>query len=491
MALLFTNKSHILPDEFMNNFDKFMNNENQGNLELEVRFGYFENDKFVSSLPDISLYSSIIFHLDQLVLNHTLDVCSYKSCRLVETYNYKYRKITDLNTNKVTYQQKNKVYIIDNIEWGLRFCKAYEVEISEINPAFTQKRFVNRITYIDTRPNSFFYGFKIDVSEISKNNDIHYELELEVLKGHKPTLEKWYGAIQTLYGWTLNATDKSQIISLEERYFVRNQINVLILRSITPKLNIHSIVNRPKTLLNIQSIKNHLMSLKIDGINKILIINTLGTYLCSDDLNINREGNAGDSAYIIEGEFLPKQRKYIAFDILVYQNKIITMLSFMERYKLLNTIQWPKSFIDIQIKKIWHPDQIDDFMCEYNKSTIACDGIIFHPIQDYGNGLIWKWKPKHLLTIDFVVFKENDKYIPHVLGKDKYIRYGDREVIGFLEKEFDGEIVECKWSNTHWTPIRIRSDKLYPNSPKVANINMNMINNPIEIEDIVNFLKSK
>ena len=116
------------------------------------------------------------------------------------------------------------------------------------------------------------------------------------------------------------------------------------------------------------------------------------------------------------------------------------------------------------------------------------DGLIFQPLTAYRKGNIWKWKPSDQLTVDFYLRFEQDAMTVYLMENNEWVVSHDFRIEGTLPNEnIDSKVVECKYSREGdcWKPLRIRRDKSFPNTVKIARQNLDMIRNEIKFEDIV------
>ncbi|KAG7157861.1 mRNA-capping enzyme-like, partial [Homarus americanus] len=106
------------------------------------------------------------------------------------------------------------------------------------------------------------------------------------------------------------------------------------------------------------------------------------------------------------------------------------------------------------------------------------DGLIFQPESDaYVPGrcdLVLKWKPASHNSVDFrlkVVKRTGLGMLPETVGElwvGAFDRpFGEMKVNKSM-KDYHNKIIECKFENNHWTFMRERTDKSFPNSYTTA-----------------------
>jgi len=490
------NISPFIPDELRKKFSELIKENTQKsntNIELEARFGYFADNNFNSKLLDNSLYFNVKNHLDDLHNKHTKSILRIETHKIVDIGKLNIRRIQEL-PGRLYYQRKISDWNYDNKDWGIRFCRSYETEIDQtkiVNFISTFRRDINRITYIDNRFNSQFFGFKIEISKIYSKEETNYEMELESLPGAILTIDKWWGALKTLYGWSLNAKDNKQIISLKERITISKGLNQL-LRNNCNHLILPSLVNRPKTFSDLKDMKNKAISVKIDGFHKILYFCKTGVYSCSPSSNINKISDINtETSTIIECEYIPSTNQFFGFDILIHKNNDVRSIYFKDRYDLLCSFLNNISIEFIMSKNWYFPGNQYNITQLINDDNLLIDGLIFQSMGNY-NEDIYKWKSPENLTVDFYLqLGINGTYEVYVF-KSKRLYKIDVKVSGklvFLEK-LHKKIVECRWlpEQNYWEPVKIRDDKLNPNSYEVAQSTIKLLKNPITLDDIINNL---
>lgn len=485
----------MIPQELIHSFKEFIGN---GSDEVEVRFGHFRANQFQSNLLDRSHYLNILEHLEAMSKKHP------EILRIVQdkTIQYDQSGVRKIITSRgdISYQEKTSLFIFDVEEWGLRFSRSREIDVPPVPVIPKLIRSYKRLSYIDTRESSSFYGFRIDLSKVvteevnqfldgsvfgapRTQQKVSYELELELNDATAiPSLDRWRTAINTLYGWCINAEIKGQIITQFEQLECAKTI------SQTLKRERYDLLNRPKTLTSLNQIVDHAVTLKTDGVNKLLLISPHGTYLYSPPINVLKIGAfKSDGATIIEGEYIKEERRFYAYDILSLDGTPLVNLSFIERYKILQIVARDvarhKFMIEILVKSYLFTNR--KAIREHLRSE-KTDGLIFQSLGPYYNEETFKWKPLDQLTIDFFV-KDS---MPYVVEKNKLVPFGiGRVEIPEALKNIPEEILECKFvRGKGWKAVRPRPDKVLPNSRMVAVSNYELIRKAITEEDVFNYL---
>lgn len=146
-----------------------------------------------------------------------------------------------------------------------------------------------------------------------------------------------------------------------------------------------------------------------------------------------------------------------------------------------------------------------------------CDSVYPDPVDGPSRWPdTYKWKPVKHTTIDFKMLPDAQKIVVGALiGSDgtyavfkagynyqrQYrdsLQYNPYKCYAKIIDEFprtvdtneaivSGDIVECRFvygTTSHWEPVRVRRDKLYPNGQAAHDDNMNFISNPITFDSL-------
>jgi hypothetical protein len=97
------------------------------------------------------------------------------------------------------------------------------------------------------------------------------------------------------------------------------------------------------------------------------------------------------------------------------------------------------------------------------KLSEKSDGLIFTPVEEPirigTHETLFKWKPRHMITIDFLVTKGKDLMIQ----EHGHLRQA-AELHPSMRPYAEGTILECDYRENGWTPVKERKDKTYPNN---------------------------
>jgi hypothetical protein len=91
------------------------------------------------------------------------------------------------------------------------------------------------------------------------------------------------------------------------------------------------------------------------------------------------------------------------------------------------------------------------------------DGLIFTPVEEPvrigTHETLFKWKPRHLITIDFLVMNGKDLCI-----QERGAMRKEAELSMKTRPYAPGTILECDYNELGWTPVKERPDKTHPNN---------------------------
>ena len=316
-------------------------------------------------------------------------------------------------------------------------------------------------------------------------------------------------------------------------------------------MNVKSITNRPVTLTkndlpNISN--NYSVTIKADGLRSLLLFENKKIFSIIEPFQVKEINESKilkqNEIHLIDSEFIPETNSYFVFDILIFNGNDVTNLPLRERLDLLGSFKFPEGKTKIILKKYHTKDISKDIKKIYEKRyPFETDGLIFTPLFDvYYSKFIYKWKPVHKQTIDFLVRKvdnmtfdlyissNNKKVLNKLLKNNSYselfpfikqnARYFPAKFspksrftiknshpenkINFLQ---DNVIYEFSIRNNEWFPYRFREDKtkgylenfkkgVYevnkgPNSWRTASSIYRELENPVKLSDLENLHSSQ
>lgn len=245
--------------------------------------------------------------------------------------------------------------------------------------------------------------------------------------------------------------------------------------------------------------KDYSVSHKLDGEHRFLVCEKDETpYLLdvNDNHTVICDKKWSNNKLVIEGELY--EGVLYAFDALVINDKDVTDLSFRKRYDYLTTDILP----NVRIKE-FHFTKKEGTVFTHakkllkNSAEYQTDGLIFMP-QNKGyydpTAFVYKWKPPHLLTIDFLIqdskiytamakhqflnLKMNrlpefrgirvEKYFKLLFNQQNILVSKELDIPSTIHilsttepEKYENKIVECLYDTTikQFIPIKIRTDK--------------------------------
>lgn len=217
---------------------------------------------------------------------------------------------------------------------------------------------------------------------------------------------------------------------------------------------------------------------KTDGTRSFLVSDDSGVWLLNRAMKKTPfEGFRLAKESILDGE-VASDGSFIVHDAMVLGGRDISQLDLNERIKLYTAFvkSCPKVSGRIRIKN--HRDLKD--ISDIDPMAPGTDGLIFTPIDEPvrvgTHETLFKWKPTELNTVDFMYS-----------GGYLYIQ-GPRCIQKATFNTQEKAIVECKFENGLWLPLKIRTDKNYPNNLRTYQRTIVNIREDIKFSDIVNLV---
>lgn len=415
--------------------DKIKNNATD--LEFEIRLGHFQENMFKSEINQDfynKIYNNNSLYSSQEITEENSLVC--KS-------NLNSQKIIEYENNKVTkiyYRKKDRVSMINLNLLETRVSLAKETELTNstelFNDCFRFKKRISKISKDGLWRFDFTKVFDLelksdtvkDMNLLLENSKFHYEVEIEYIKDIK-TLT-YNIIIEKLLMIRDNEYNNHKHVLRNIQNLFSNEIpeNRVFKRSPPHMLQFKKITNPVITLTskNINNIlKDHCVTEKTDGENNFIYIDNKNVFLINDRSEIKKLSltltNPKLANSLINGEYIDYLNTFYAFDILIYSKKDLTNTPFTQRYKYLqelNTSFTESSDMKIKSKKFYMKDVIKSADTIYNntKFDYKIDGLVFTPLNTGFRDTIYKWKPLHQLTVDFLV-----KQSPY--NKDEFFLY--------------------------------------------------------------------
>ena len=428
------------------------------------------------------------------------------------------KRITQENGNYFYITKKNLLHkIITTEDRNIKISVAQE---SEETPSkepknYSRKRIKDRVSYEKN-------NLRVDITKVNDNDVEKTEVELEVVDSKKFDIDSYEKYIDKLY----------QIMH-DPRADMINYLNQKLSQTDSDDVtNISKHLSRARDLLARDMTKqgllqNYTVALKADGTQQLMIFwknNIWLFYPNQEFIFLTNHLKAEWNNCVLVGEWVKKENHryddydylYLPFDMLVYQNKDVSNENYLARLNYLkyfynntfgNTHVMIKPYLPCGKEITGFYQTVRKMMALEEDSRFDTDGVIFTPIYSSyvtsGQKLpsdimnqqmrvlskykdVCKYKRPENLTIDFLVKKDGlyttqgkfdgTKNMPFT--KDNYQieeKYLDK-IVEFSPQYIRGNII--------YHPIRIRLDKLYPNSSKVASDNWQLVHDPIRVNTI-------
>lgn len=494
--------------------------------EVEVRFGYYNEYGFVSSVSLLSFNN----------LKHFCEDKNFKKIKeqFKQQKSKSYRATIDEKGNKI-YEKKIKNDLIDVDEWGFRIARSEEKIITVLNEEPIRfERQLNRIKFFVEDKKSDWYGVDIDMSiviEGLKNKYQKYEIELE--RTQDITAEHYMNIVENVMKVM---QDNSYIMSMYELNNIKREWNEIIPASLNShkKDFFNEFVSRPRdiTFEDIYckyffSRDNRLtencsvfVAPKLDGLRKFLFFNKRKIFHICHPLEIKYIGDicgyVNEHTAIYDTELI--ENRYHIFDILYFNDSSTLNFPFEKRHELMTHVS-KKIFNNMNIvigdnsimfvKKNTYMKCEDNFqntckkMFEFiEQKNIKNDGLIIRPNwEPYTNQppLGLKWKDSGDMTIDFYVScNAQGSATLHYFDFNELKKFSGTDENPYNEEVFfedgkfnneyvDGSIIEFIYKKNNankWIffPVRIRREKSRPNG-KITVFNIwALLKNPLEKE---------
>lgn len=495
--------------EALNKIIKKYKKEESDNIELEIRFGKYNEKSQFKPRIDFEIYSKIETFLKNNNAEHVYSKYNVKYTdsnnitKLIELKMFPTEMYTDINKitipkesiSSYSYYTKENEVKYDILEYGTRIALSYEIpkteyDFSESNIKYTiqryRKRYYHDNMYYDLSLykdlyNRMYYDCEIEYCNLNKN-----KINIEKILTHVENVIK---IIQN----TENVMNFKEIENVLQEY--RETINC--------KYN-KFIGTQPHTIKinKIQKDTEYSLTYKLDGERKLLFVSKEGNvYAISKKMNIVKLKNEMYNLFagtILDCEFY--ENKYYAFDILYYKgNKVDSSVDLNKKIFAINEIldmnQIPKN--TIELKKYNFYQNLHEGLYEMikNMDSEKCDGVILMPVNN-PEAPVLKWKPEHLNTIDFKVNKIGNNTVELLCSGqngDEIFHYNNKNMKIIARYTLSSEeynmlihngVYEMNYNvNTEkFDVIKMRNDKTNGNFIKIAQDNFDSIVYPFNLE---------
>lgn len=217
--------------------------------------------------------------------------------------------------------------------------------------------------------------------------------------------------------------------------------------------------------------------------------------------------------FIIDGELVKYKDndnwQFVVHDCITMAGTSVFNQTFLKRYDqvrmLIRDIWIPeKSTFKISEKRFVPFSELKDFYTNIDTLDHTTDGIIFTPkYKKIGTNTqfdLFKWKPRNLHTFDFKINLSDEGVTAYVNKNGVHVPYaralkGTEEeniFLNLLHKNcpdfINGSIVECSYDDVNilYEPVKLRLDKIHPNSLFTIEKTLLNIRENITIDELIN-----
>lgn len=447
------------------NFDN-----DKSEVEAKVCFQYNKAKKLVSNV-NIHEFQGIKYDLLKIYANEFKHYF-----QTVEIFDNKFRRITTITTQSTTVVWDIKTRIEQEIQPTcipfvfIKWTHSHEEIIPSPSPPFLHSpSCVRRKNVCKIRYNS---DWDIYCTIVNGNT---YEIEIEYTGTTTPDLTQ----INTLITNLFKDRFESKIIK---------QLNYMVCGRQVPYLN--WCVNKPINLkfdMWSSMINTYGFFLKMDGIRYLLFSFKNKLYAINESLRIQVfEDTRVPHGTILDAELV--NDTFHVFDILFYNGNDIRNKDMHFRSIILKQVPYDLNMEYTELETDFN------IIMHYIVSGFPdyTDGIIFCPLNEvYKNKVTFKYKPTHLLTIDFLI-KSDALYA--VDSNGDYIAFKGTDMYPYKFKLDESYIIdsitEFQYKDDKFIPLKIRHDKIKPNYIEVALDIWEDVNNPIDLSSFLENISS-
>lgn len=410
------------------------------------------------------------------------------------------RKVVN-EDNSFKVESKKRIYDDRKYEKDYQFVTSISSEtLLNVDTTNLKVNFVRHRTRTSIKLNE---NYQLDLTFV----DNKYEFELEYVgdlsQFNVNELSEMVFLVYSVMYQTKNLMKQSDIDTLSlliKKYNVEKSSLVQARNIKYVDLVNKGIVNNEKT--------GYAVAHKADGLRKLLIFNNQSVWLVyGNDYNLYLTDQTFNLFSVYECELV--EDLVLIYDTLVFEGKNMRTKPLLERRKFIKLIAPQFQLKDVKTLTL---DNFFDTMTQMFEEQLTLpypqDGFIFTPLNLYNyhsNDLplfkrrlvdqpdVCKYKPPHLITIDFRVVI-TDKIELHVFSnkakKEVPFKGSKKSPLTNISDEFlpyPNLIVESRYDPlcNIMLPVKVRYDKDGPNQLDIAEANWKDINDPILKEDIL------
>jgi hypothetical protein len=444
-------------------------------LELEARICFTQKNTKVISNVNVYQYKAIIENLKKLYPK-------YKHYyQTITVYDNGIRQIYN-SSQDILYQRKTNVV---NIVSDTFYSKYLKIKWS-LNIEETVSEQTSTVVYIRKK--------NVHVFDILEG-----KWQLYFIEAHSQTQKTYEIEVERVDNISLLSMTELQIITnlIQEMFKNRNECKIIAhynslldpnYKKFYSKWPINKPINLKYDMWTL--IKRYNYFLKYDG-ERFLIMAYDNNLYTVNETSVFKIGTSNlENNTILDAEYMKDDGVYIIFDILVYNTKDVRSLNFIERRKILESLKLSNILKLCQLHISFY-----DLWEIVSQPTQNIDGIIFVPkYESYKNSYTFKYKPSHLLTIDFIIENGNQLFMD---SPDGFVLFkGDIDIPYDSTKSFKCDfeyqpydIIEFQFDtvNQQFIALRKRIDKIKPNYITVVLDIWKDIHNEI---DIISFIQN-
>ena len=256
---------------------------------------------------------------------------------------------------------------------------------------------------------------------------------------------------------------------------------------------------------------------KSDGVRCLLVLHSKATFLTDRAYKaalLRTTSKPTPPGTILDGELVIVKgghKLFLAYDALVYRNENICDRPLEDRLYVateaingLNLTFEDGVSLFLTVKKMVPVSEIEAFLEEMKSLPYPTDGIVLtpstEPLQPGTSDRLLKWKDR--VTVDFMVARGSERgtYDLHIKnnsgGMEHIVTLKNLRGLDSLQMQIFTEseqcIVECYYDRSKgtWRPLRLRADKLHPNSMFVYKNSVKNIKEDITIDEICEQFRS-
>lgn len=150
-------------------------------------------------------------------------------------------------------------------------------------------------------------------------------------------------------------------------------------------------------------------------------------------------------------------------------------------------IKSPKNPFEMKVKTMLPLSEIS-LLAPLESFPYETDGLVFTPVNEPirmgTHETLFKWKPRDRITIDFCIRGWHPATGWDLLVQDKGVYYKEAQLMG-LKDQPEGTIVECGYGPNGWFPVKVRTDKTYPNNRRTYSRTIVNIREDIQLSEFL------